>query len=40
MFLAVELGTLEVVIWLLEVDFRPLGVNFWPLEVDFLGLWG
>ena len=35
MFLAVELGTLEVVIWLLEVDFRPLGVNFLASESRF-----
>ena len=35
MFLAVELGTLEVVIWLLEVGFRPLGVNFFASESRF-----
>ena len=35
MFLVVELGTLEFVIWHLEVVFRPLGFNFWPLGVDF-----
>ena len=35
MFLAVELGTLEVVIWLLEVDFRTLGVNFLASESRF-----
>ena len=32
-FLVVESGTVEVVIWPFEVDFRPLGV-------DFLGLQG
>ena len=35
MFLVVELGTLEFVIWHLEVVFRPLGFNFWPVGLDF-----
>ena len=35
MFLAVELGTLEVVIWLLEVYSRPPGVNFLASESRF-----
>ena len=35
MFLAVELGTLEVVIWLLEVYSKPPGVNFLASESRF-----
>ena len=35
MFQAVELGSLEIVIWLLKVNFRPHGVNFFASDSRF-----